>query len=455
VPTQRTQKKCRVEFVDPLSLERNVRQLLAQKISGNLIGLWLLIPEHLRLGTWDLLCGWTGQPTDALAPRLALQLVAEAALCVSGLRHQRSLSQKGFEVANGLPFIATDQVLHDLLAAHTMAQAQALQTALGKIRRASHHFQGRLLALDPHRLKSSSQRQMRRRQLTGQSKPCKVSQTFFCLDADTHQPVCFTLGTSARTVAQATPELLSLAQAILGPARGQTLVLADSEHFTAGLIDQVKQTTAFDLLVPMPKQPAIQKKLAAIPAHEFTPRWAGFATAKRPYQLAEGQTGPDYQLIQRCGERAQEYHYKAFLATADLAEAEALALEFPKRWHIEQFFDNDQALGWQRAGTLNLNIRYGSMTMALLAQAALYQMRQRVGAPVKDWDARHMAQAWLGGLDGDVRVEQDTIVVTIYNAPNALAWKEHYEGLPARLQAEHIDPRVPWLYNFKLDFRFR
>ena len=46
-------------------------------------------------------------------------------------------------------------------------------------------------------------------------------------------------------------------------------------------------------------------------------------------------------------------------------------------------------------------------------------------------------------------------VVTLYNAPNAPAWKENYEGLPARLQAEHIDPRVPWLYNFKLDFRFR
>jgi hypothetical protein len=36
-------------------------QLLADKVSGNLVGLWLLIPEHLRLGTWDLLCGWSGQ----------------------------------------------------------------------------------------------------------------------------------------------------------------------------------------------------------------------------------------------------------------------------------------------------------------------------------------------------------------------------------------------------------
>ena len=57
IETQRTKKRTRAEPCDPLSLERGVRQLLADKVSGNLVGLWLLIPEHLRLGTWDLLCG--------------------------------------------------------------------------------------------------------------------------------------------------------------------------------------------------------------------------------------------------------------------------------------------------------------------------------------------------------------------------------------------------------------
>ena len=61
-----------------------MRQLLADKISGNLVGLWLLVPEHLRLGTWDLLCGWTQQPAQQVQPRLALQLVHEAALCITG-----------------------------------------------------------------------------------------------------------------------------------------------------------------------------------------------------------------------------------------------------------------------------------------------------------------------------------------------------------------------------------
>jgi len=56
-----------------------VRQLLADKISGNMVGLWLLIPEHLRLGTWQLVRGWTGQPGERIAPRIARQWIQEAA----------------------------------------------------------------------------------------------------------------------------------------------------------------------------------------------------------------------------------------------------------------------------------------------------------------------------------------------------------------------------------------
>jgi hypothetical protein len=57
---------------DPLSIERGVRQRLADKILDNMAGLWLLVPEHLRLGTWDLLRSWTRQPTERIEPRLAL-----------------------------------------------------------------------------------------------------------------------------------------------------------------------------------------------------------------------------------------------------------------------------------------------------------------------------------------------------------------------------------------------
>jgi hypothetical protein len=455
VETQPTKKRKRIEPCDPISLERGIRQLLADKVSGNLMGLWLLIPEHLRLGTWDLLCGWTGQPGSRPEPRLALQLVHEAALCTTSLRQKRVLSQRGFELANGLPFVATDAGIHAMLTERTVAQTQRLQVALGRIRRASGDYTGNVLAIDPHRIRSYTKRYMRRHGKGQTTRPVKVAQTFFILDADTHQPLCFTTGTATRTATTAAIELLGLAADILSPVPGEALVVADVEHQTAELFDYVQVHSPFDLLVPMSNRSSLQKRLRAIPLDRFTRRWAGLSTAKLRHKMIHSKTGPTYQFVQRTGERPDDYRWMAFLSTADRDEAEALTRDYPKRWHVEEFFNTHQALGWNRAGTLNLNIRYGQMTAALVAQAALHRLRRRLGAPYSEWDAGHLAKSLLASLEGDVRVSGNRIVVTYYNAPKAEHLRRHYQELPGRLADEQIDPRIPWLYDYELDFRFR
>lgn len=430
--------------------------MLADKVTGHLVGLWLLVPEHLRLGTWDLLRTWTGQPTACLEPRLALQLVHEAALCSAGVRRDRTMTNRGgFELLNGLPFIGSDATVHHLLAARATGDARELQVELGKLRRAGGDFRGRVLAVDPHRVKSYSQRHMRMHVKQARERPTKMAQTFWLLDAETEQPVCFTTATAARTVARATPDLLDLAGEILGPQSEPGLVLADMEHYAADLFDDVTNRTGFELLVPMSHGRGLQRQLVAIPPKDFTPRWAGFATLKRPYVMKRGTSSSLTQYIQRSGERPDEYAYKAFLGTLDGSEVELMAEQFPQRWHVEEFFNNEQALGWQRAGTTNLNIRYGQMSLALIAQAVIHQLRMRLEAPVNQWNAKHLAQHLFQGLDGDVRVTTDTIVVTYYNAQNEDQLRQHYEGLPDKLRQEGIAPEIPWLYNYQLDFRFR
>jgi hypothetical protein len=269
-----------------------------------------------------------------------------------------------------------------------------------------------------------------------------------------NQPVCFTTGTAARTATHAAVALLDLAADILEPEAA--LVLVDTEHFTAELLDDVKQRTQFDLLVPMSARKGLIRELRALPPETFHPRWAGYATAKRTYTPHHSTKGPFYQYVQRSGERAEDYHYKAFLSTRDGDEVAALAEEFPKRWHVEEFYNAEQALRWDRAGTCNLNIRYGQMSLALIAQAAIHQFRKRVGPPAQTWDAEHLAKSYLEGLEGDVRVKDgETILVTYYNAKDAELLKRSYADLPGKLKADGSDPHIPWLYNFQLDFCFR
>lgn len=419
-------------------------------------GLWLLVPEHLRLGSWDLLRAWTRRTPERVEPRLALQLVHEAALCTNGLRAGRCLTHSGFETLNGLPFLAEDSAVHELLDGRTIAEAQALQVALGKLRRGLGHYPGKLLLIDPHRAPSYSHRHMRKRQKERGSKPMKMAQTFFCLDGDSTQPLCFTTATPARTVGEATPELLRMAAEILGPLPNERpLVAADAEHYAVDLVDDVQAETSFDLLIPMPNRQSDQKRWQQIPPEQFTRHWAGYATAVLPFTPHHSCGGPYYELVQRHGERPDAWYFNAFFSTTDRDPVQALARDYPHRWHIEEFFNFEQSLGWKRAGTMNLNIRYGQMTMALLAQTAIHQFRNRLGSPFASWDARHLASDIFRGLNGDIRVVDDTIVVTYYHAPNEELLRAQYEDLPAKLRAEGVDPAIPWLYGFQLDFRFR
>ena len=336
-----------------------------------------------------------------------------------------------------------------------MAQAQELQVALGKVRRISGHYAGKLLLIDPHRPPSYSQRHMRKHQKERGSRPIKTAQTFFCLDGDSAQPLCFTSANSARTVSQATPELLRHGRRNPRPAAPGALVAADTEHFTVELVDHLRTQTPFDLITPMPNRQSHPKALRQIPAGEFTPHWAGYATAVLPYTPHHSRGGPYYEFVQRHGERPEDWQFNGFFSTTDRDPVDALTRDYPQRWHIEEFFNFDQSLGWKRAGTMNINIRYGQMTMALLAQTVIHQFRKRLGAPLRTlgmpntWRRRSSAEWTATSAWG----KHHRCHLLQRSEPTLL--RAQYEDLPAKLRAEGVEPRIPWLYGFQLDFRFR
>jgi len=259
-------------------------------------------------------------------------------------------------------------------------------------------------------------------------------------------------------VVQATPELLRLGAEILSArpkATSKPLVLADKEHYSQELFHAVGQQGCFDLLCALPAYPECLKRWGQIPHTHFAPRWPGYATATQPYYFQNDPQTLYQELVQRSGVNQEDLQYQGFLSTVLRPEVQALTQEYPQRWQVEEFFKFYQAMGWHRTGTLNLNVRYGQLTLALLAQAAVHQLRQRLGKPLADWDATHLARHLFEGLEGDIRVREDTILITLYNAPNAELLRTHYENLPHKLRQESVDPHIPWLYNFKLDFRFK
>ncbi len=406
-----------------------------------------MVAEHLRLGTWDLIKGYTGCNDADIQPRIAMQIVNEAALCNNRIRKSNYISHQGFELLNGLGFLVSDEQVHELLDSHTVHDAMALQETLAIIRSNNGHYKGDIIAIDPHRIISTTQRVMPKKKKQPEEPAKKMLQTFFALDTQTGQPIGFGIGSPAANTSKATIELLNMVKHV----NDRALILADKEHFTENLFKNISQDTHFEYLVPVMSTERIRKIERSL---SYQSKWAGYAIAETPFNFADHKE--KYRLLcQREGETAKTYRYKSFLTVSDKPAVMLMTEAYSKRWSIEEFFNFDGAMGFDRASTFNLNIRYGKMSLALLAQAATYELRKKLPQPFKNWNAIHLAEALFSKIDGDIRVKDDTIIITTYNMPNELKLQEHYQGLPEKLLNEGLNPRIPWLYNFKLDFRFK
>ena len=445
--TKRVKKQVRVTAQ---SNERLVRETLAHKLSGTHLGLWLLIPEYLRLGAWDLLKGIFQKAEEhSLSPHIGLQLVNEAALCEHRIRPRSALCNQGFALANGLSFLAADETVHELLDSHTVREYQTLQITLSQLRRLQGHYDPQnILVIDPHRICSSTQRIMPKKKKRPAEPAYKMLQTFFCNDALSGQPLAFTIGSSGKTCSKATMQLLELLQQ---SGIEKALLVADKEHFTAEILNHISNHTNLDILVAAPYT---QKITACFDQLHYQPLWAGYAIGQTDFKW-NASSYPYQLIVQREGEKPQAYTYKAFLSTRNKNAVELLTQNYPQRWSIEEFFNFEGDMGWNRASTFNLNIRYGKQSLALIAQAATHQLKNKLPKPYNQWTARHTAAQILTNMEGDLRVKDDTIIVTYYRDHCQLGIEPHYRNLPTILEREGINPKIPWLCDFKLDFRFK
>ena len=419
--------------------------MLSKKVSGTTVGMWLLIPGLLKLGAWDILKAWTGKSDIDIEPHIALQLVNESALCVNRIRKKNSLGHQGFQLTNGMGRLVSDEQVHLLLNSHTMKDAHDMMLNLGIQRKLSGHYQGDLIAIDPHRIISSSKRVMAKKKKKPNAPSQKMLQTFFSISAETGQPIMATMSSTGMPTTKASLSLISTTNKII---KAPSLLVADKEHFTNKLFESVSNNRNIDLLTPALNTQRLKNILKTL---EYTTLRAGFAIAETDFYFSEQSI--KYRLIaERFGEK--DYSYNGFLTTSSIDVQTLLCENYDKRWSVEEFFRFENDMSLNRASTMNLNIRYANLAMAMLAQAATYELRKNMIGDYKKWNARHIANEVLAWNDGDIRVKNDTIIVTFYGSSDYIK-KEEYVNLPTKLIQNGINPHVPWLYNFKLDFRFK
>jgi hypothetical protein len=291
-----------------------------------------------------------------------MQMVNEASLCKTRIRSSNYITNQGFELLNGLGFLASDEQVHCFLNKHTVNQAQSLQETLSLIRLNRRHYNGDLIAIDPHRIISTTRRTMSKKKKQPTMPSEKMLQTFFALDTQTGQPIGFGIGSPGVNTTKATLNLLDMVNKVTNK---EALILADKEHFTEKLAKNIRRDFDFEYLVPAISSDRIKKIEKSL---NYKRCWAGYAIGETLFNFTGKKE--QYRLIaQREGEVEADFKYKSFLTISDKSATKLLSEMYDERWSIEEFFNFEGAMGFDRASTFNLNIRYGKMSLALIAQA--------------------------------------------------------------------------------------
>ena len=402
------------------------------------------------MGAWDIVKSLFNLEGEAsLATHIGMQLVNESAIGVNRLRIRGSLANQGFSIANGLSFLAADETVHRILDSCNVEDYLVAQEKIFNLRAIQDHYSDECVyAIDPHRIISSTKRITPAKRKKPDAAATKVLQTFFCVDANTGQPIISTNGSSGKKCSSATIDLMERINK-MGIKKG--LFIADKEHFTREIAEWFVQHPEYEILMPAPE---LKKITDMYERQEYSRMWAGYSIAESVYTFSESKIELRL-IIQREGEVKEEYKYKSFLTTSTKDAVNLLSDNFPKRWTIEKFFNFEESHGWSRASTHNLNIKYGKQTLALLAQAATHQLKRQLPDEYSKWSAKSLADNVLTNLDGDIRIEKNKIVVTYYGDHKKLNLKNHYSDISNQLTNEGICPKIPWLLDYELEFRFK
>jgi hypothetical protein len=331
-----------------------------------------------------------------------------------------------------------------------MQEFERMQEALLQLRKINGHYTDNktVLALDPHRICSATKRAMPKKKKRPDEPSKKMLQTFFCNDVVTGQPLGFTLASTGKRCSKATIDLIQL---IERAGVNEALILADKEHFTQSISDYFHQHPNFDMLIPAPNFQTITKKFSQV---DFKPLWAGYAIGETNFSY-QGSALKYRLLVQREGERPEDYRYSAFISTSKEDAQTLLTKMYDQRWRIEEFFNFEGDMGWNRASTFNLNVRYGKQSLALLAQAATHQLKIKLPQPYSQWSAASLAEKVLTNMEGDIRVKDDKIIVTYYRDHEPLGLKNIYHNFNQQLENKGVSPKIPWLFDYKLEFLFK
>lgn len=430
------------------SIEHDVTALLKRGLTTTSAGGFFFIPYLLQLNAhthFSIL----GKPKLEGIPkeRIALGLVFESLFgYTAGIRAVDSVSRADFGLLAGLPFLPSLSTQYRFLQEVSTKEGLAFQVALGnQLLELGQIAAGFPVNIDGHNIKTYSRKEMKNSYITQEERYGRAIRSFYTQDQKSNKPLIAMAAYSGTKVTQITHHLISLTQEVL---KDNFLMVADKEWYCGQLIKELHKNNGVSVLVPVKRSKKRLLEFAAIPLDQYDKTLSGNIAAV--YTTMKDFDGP----LQLFLKKRSDGKYFALITPKDDLSADVAMPTYSKRWRIENFFLENHFLGVDRLPSLNLNTIQAMLSLRLLAFHVLDNFRHDLGPGYSYKTPELIHRELIDGVQGRVQLHGEVITVNIYGFKHDRAVASIFTNLDAKLESSNVDPRVPWLGNRRLEFKF-
>ncbi len=422
--------------------------MLKRGLTTTSAGGFFFIPYLLQLKVYEHLVGM-GKPKLEGIPkeRLGLGMVFESLFgYTKGIRSVDSVSRMDFGLLFGLPFLPSPSTQYRYLQKISVQEGLDFQVALGRrLVELGQVSPGFPVNIDAHNVKTYSRKEMKQSYLTKEERYGKAIRTFYTQNQQSSKPLLAMATYSGTKVAQVTQKITELTRHIL---KQDFLLVADKEWYCGQLISELHKTYGVSLLVPIKRSKNRVAEFAAVPwkAYEKTVE-GNIATV---YTTMKDFDGPLRLFLKK----RPDGKYFALLTPHQSISQEIALPTYTKRWRIETFFGLNVFLGIDHLPSLNLNAIQAALSLRLAAFHAMDNFRNDLGAEHISKTPELIYRHFLDGVQGRVQLRGDLITVSIYGFKYDKAVAPIFMNLESKLIRAGVDPRIPWLGNRRLEFKF-
>jgi hypothetical protein len=94
------------------------------------------------------------------------------------------------------------------------------------------------------------------------------------------------------------------------------------------------------------------------------------------------------------------------------------------------------------------------LSLRILAFNALDNFRNDLGSEHSHKTPETIFREFINGVQGRVELRGDKIIVNVYGFQQDKTVAAIMNNLESKLEKSNVDPRIPWLGNRKLEFKF-